>query len=59
MYPWAYTNDKLEDYKELHNIATSISSKIYEKTSKKYNVGSPGSLMYKIPGLIKFILVSI
>lgn len=52
MYPWAYTNNKIKDYKNLHNIATSISVKIFEKTSKSYTVGSPSSLMYKIPGLI-------
>lgn len=47
MYPWAYTNAHLKDYKDHHIIATSMSHKIFEKTSKTYRVGSVNSIMQK------------
>lgn len=51
MYPWAHTKENVKDYNELHDIATSMSLKIFEKTSKIYTVGSASSTMYQVSGL--------
>lgn len=60
MYPWAYSEVHIKDYKEHHNIAKSMSLKIYNKTSKIYTVGSASTVLYKISGeiyLIKHTLI--
>lgn len=51
MYPWAYTKANLKDYNELHSIAISMASKIFEKTANVYKVGSASSTMYQVSGL--------
>jgi hypothetical protein len=55
MYPWGYTKENLKDYNELHDIATSMSLKIFEKTSNIYTKGSASSTMYQASGLKSLI----
>lgn len=55
MYPWAYTKTHLKDYEEHHNIAKSMSLKIFHTTSKIYKVGSASTVLYKVSGKIYFI----
>jgi len=56
VFPWAYTKDNLnENYDKLQNIATSMSLKIFEKTSNMYTVGPASTVLYEASGSIQFI----
>ncbi|XP_026815199.1 carboxypeptidase B-like [Rhopalosiphum maidis] len=51
VFPWAYTKDHLKiDYDKHQNIATSMSLKIFEKTSNTYTVGPASTVLYKASG---------
>ncbi|CAI6369299.1 unnamed protein product [Macrosiphum euphorbiae] len=50
VFPWAYTRDHIKDYEKLQNIATSMSLKIFKKTSNIYTVGPASTVLYRASG---------
>lgn len=50
LYPWGWTSDLPESWKELHEIADAGANAIKRATGTKYTIGSSTNVLYKAAG---------
>ncbi|CAO1317509.1 unnamed protein product [Diamesa tonsa] len=50
LYPWGYTSELPETWKDLHEVAEAGADAIYKTTGTKYTVGSSTNVLYAAAG---------
>lgn len=50
LYPWGWTSDLPENWKDLHEIAEAGANAIKQATGTKYTIGSSTNVLYKAAG---------
>ena len=52
MYPWSYTDEKVQDWAELHHMANALAGSIYETSlgGDYYKIGTASDIQYSATG---------